>query len=102
MWLRMRARRSAGGLSMKPTVSLTPLEPQYFFVSTLRRAWTGISAGMPSARTIWIDGAFSGLICTALSAAAASSATATVLMVHEWAWAWEWECAVIQPPAAKA
>src|SRR5574337_1950817 len=89
MWLRMRARRSAGGLSMNPTVSLTPLEPQYFLVTTLRRAGGGSTKSGARARMAWIGGALRGLIRTALSAAAARSAVGTVLMVHEW------ECAVM-------
>src|SRR5262249_48249933 len=68
MWLMIRARRSAGGLSRKPTVRFTLLLPQYFAVSSARCMGCMTLLAIPCI-IIWRAGAFAGLISAALVAA---------------------------------
>src|SRR5712691_9464518 len=82
MWLTTRARRLAGVVSMKLTVSRRGVGPQYFDVITAM-CWgssTGKSAG-PSA-TGANAGALTGLIRTAVSAALSSNRLGRALGVQ--------------------
>src|SRR5437868_4379648 len=67
MWLRIRARKSAGVLSMKLTVRRRAVGPQYFDVRTAIRC--GSMPKLPPTEASGpSDGALTGLIFTAVSA----------------------------------
>src|SRR6266850_1881527 len=61
-------RKSLGGLSRNPTVSLTPLLPQYFVVNTAILCFVGAKPFSTSINRL-IGGWFSGLIWEAVLAA---------------------------------
>ncbi len=73
MWLMMRARKLAGVLSMKLTVSRLVVGPQYFDVRTAMRAGSITSKSAAAWPNAAIIGALTGLILTAVSAAFTSS-----------------------------
>jgi hypothetical protein len=77
MWLRIRARRSAGVLSRKLTVNRRGLGPQYLVVSNVR--WSGGSTSPVPERSSR-SGALTGLIRAATSAAVARNRPGTALM----------------------
>src|SRR6266566_3920476 len=79
MWVMMRARKLAGVLSMKLTVSRRELGPQYFDVIA-EMCW-GSSTGKSSASGPTI-GALTGLIRTAVSAAFTSNRLGRALGVQ--------------------
>src|SRR5262245_15581951 len=89
MWDKMRRRKSAGGPSRKPTLSLMPARPQYFVVMTAIRAGVGANPGAKAAMAA-IGGRFTGLMLAARSAAARSclagndfgKQTSGAVMVH--------------------
>src|SRR5262249_25026491 len=82
MWLTIRARRSAGVVSMKLTVSRRGLGPQYFDVRMAIRR--GSLTWKPSAIAAWAPnmGALTGLIRVAVSAAFTSRRRGSVFGVH--------------------
>ena len=81
MWVIMRARRSAGGLSRKPTVRRTPAVCQRFAIMTAMRS--SCEPGPPKPRATIADGGwFAGLISTALRAASTHFSRGNDFGVH--------------------
>src|SRR6266851_4741136 len=90
MCSRIRARRSAGALSKKPTVNRTPPECQYLVVKTAMCSGVGANCGV-TLRSRSMGGWLTGLMSAAVRAAEIHRSRGNIFGRHT-------NCSFIKPP----